>query len=64
MLIPKLRLHTEGTSDNCPCTLKYYVWNTEKNDYVVNGFFTFYEKKEECQEAIDWMNSLSVVKVS
>ena len=64
MLIPKLRLHNDGTPGNYHCTTKYYVWDTEKRDYVVNGFFSYYDKKEECQEAIDWMNSLSIVKVS
>ena len=40
MLIPKLRLHNDGTPGNYHCTTKYYVWDTEKEDYVVNGFFS------------------------
>ena len=64
MLVPKLRLYTDGTPGNYHKELKYFVWDTEKKDYAVNGFFSFYDKKEECQEAIDWMNSLSIVKGS
>ena len=64
MLVPKQRLHNSNIYGNIVCTIKYYVWDTEKKDYVENSTFSFYDTKEECQEAIDWFNSLAVIKVS
>jgi hypothetical protein len=64
VLIPKQRIHSNGDPTNLIFTTKYCVWDTEKNDYIINVTFAFYDTQEECQEAIDWFNSLAVIKVS
>lgn len=63
MLVPKLRLHTEGEPNNRHCTCKYCVYDTEKKGFVESRVFSFYETEQECQEAIDWFNDLDVIKV-
>ena len=60
MLMPKLKLYSEG--DNT--TLKYFVWDSDTYEYSINNTFTHYETKDECQEVIDFFNSLSIIKAS
>lgn len=64
MLVPKLRLYTDNTKEEPDTTLKYFVWDDKKSEYVTNRVFSFYDTEDECKEAIDWFNSLSIVKAS
>ena len=64
MLIPKARLHTEENNNEQVCVVKYYVWDTDECGFIVNRVFSFYDTKDECQKAIDFYNSFSIVKVS
>lgn len=64
MLIPKLKLHsTEDENGNMFCSNKYFVYDTETNEFIGNRTFTFYDTLLECQEAIDFYNSFKVVDV-
>jgi hypothetical protein len=65
MLIPKLRLHTEKLGDGqVRNILKYYVWETDTEEYIETRSLGYYDSEAECQEAIDFYNCLSVVNVS
>ena len=62
MLIPRAKLYTETQNDEKYCTVKYFVWSEEDCGYIENRFFTHYDTKEECQNAIDYFNSFSIIK--
>lgn len=64
MLEPKLGLHSEVVDGEEHLTLKYFVWDTEKNDFIINNTLSHFDTADECKEAIDWFNSLSVIKAS
>ena len=64
MLVPKLRLRSEIVDGEEQLNLKYFVWDSEKNDFIINNTLSHFDTADECQEAIDWFNSLSVIKAS
>lgn len=65
MLIPKTRLCTlKDEEGNVFCANRYSVFDTDTQDFIENKTFTFYDSMYECQEAIDFYNSLSVIEAS
>ena len=64
MFVPKARLCPVLKDDQVYYVEKYYVWDTDNCGFVENRSLSQYDTKEECQEAIDFYNSLSVIKVS
>lgn len=64
MLIPKQSIsliEIDGQDYSVSC---YMVYDTDAHEFVENRTFSAYKTKEECQEAIDFYNSLTVVNVS
>lgn len=64
MLIPKSRLITNRDSGELQCEVKFSVYDTDECGFILNRVFDVYDTKEECQKAIDFYNSFSIVKVS
>lgn len=62
MLIPKSRLVMENREGQDYCVTKFSVYDTDECGFVENKAFTTYDTKEDCQKAIDFYNSFSVVK--
>ena len=64
MLIPKESLILEDRDGQQYCVTKLFVYDTDDCAFVENKFFTQYDTKEECQKAIEYFNSFSIIKVS
>lgn len=62
MLKPKKRLVMEDRDGQDYCVAKWSVYDTDECGFIENKIFTIYETEEECQKAIDYFNSFSVVK--
>ena len=52
MLVPKLRLHNESEPENRHCTCKYYVWDTEKNDFLESKVFLSTNRKKNVRKQL------------
>lgn len=62
MLIPKARLYNDEAADDFHCTVKYSVYDTDDCAFLENKFFTVYDTKESCQNAINNFNKFSIYK--
>lgn len=64
MLVPKTDLYEYKIDDQMYVCQKYFVYDTDKKEFIKNRTFGVYDTPSECQQAIDFFNSFEVVKVS
>ena len=64
MLVPKLKFCSVIVDGQEYVGNKYCVWDTEKNDFIEGRSLGIYDSQYECQQAIDFYESLEIVKVS
>ena len=65
MLIPKLRLVACKTSTGkTRCAALYFVWDSDRKKFIRSKYFGMYKTQEDCQNDINFYNSLSIAQVS
>ena len=64
MLVPRSRLINNRDSGKLKCEVKFSVYDTDECGFIINRVFDVYNTKEECQAAINFYNSFSIVNAS
>jgi len=64
MLIPKLDMHEWYVEDQMYVGQRYFVYDTEKEEFLKTKSFKAFETRQECQDAIDFFNSLQLLDAS
>ena len=65
MLEPRLKLTTIDDGSGKPKnTTAYFVWDSDTKEYIQTKYFGVYATKQECQNDIDFYNSLVVRQAS
>ena len=64
MLVPRLDMHEWYVEDQMYVGQKYFVYDTEKDVFLKTKLFKAFDTLQECQEAIDFFNSLQLLDAS
>lgn len=64
MLIPKSDLYEYEEDGQMYVCQKYFVYDTDKEEFIKNRTFKAFDSPYECQQAIDFFNSFEVVVAS
>ena len=64
MLEPRLDIHEWYVEDQMYVGQRYFVYDTEKKQFLKTKSFKAFETRQECQDAIDFFNSLQLLDAS
>lgn len=64
MLEPRLDIHEWYIEDQMYVGQRYFVYDTEKEQFLKTKSFKAFESRQECQDAIDFFNSLQLLDAS